>query len=372
MFRRLSQSGVGAARLQLAAFAVLVCPLLDSAAARADLVPCTVYICSIQNPLAVTSGSVQAWTTDGEAVVQNSDSVGWSGNWTYTNLAPLDPLTVSSDFSLPDAQTYELASATASLNVLGNKGYVLVQATASNSNPYASDLGGASAGGTLDYQITVLGKPGATSAPADGTPITLDVAGVLRGVALTGPASSGSWSSGSATVTIADGAGNLIFAIQAQGAIDNAPYSTTIMIDVGSVYNVEIDASVFIQGNGGGCRLRRSGLDDRPVDALADDLFVLYSYGIAQDFGLSGARSPGAFDLDPAALGLRGHWALRVTSGRCAGRLFRQAETPLAYRRIGRQHAQVQPRWRSRGKAALNIAPTRDARPRLSFLGGIP
>lgn len=85
------------------------------------------------------------------------------------------------------------------------------------------DLGGASAEGALDYQVTVLGKPGASTAPPDGAPVTLDIAGLLRGVALTGSASSGSWSTGSATVTIADGAGNLIFATQAQNTFGPNP-----------------------------------------------------------------------------------------------------------------------------------------------------
>ena len=66
-----SRSGMtGFGQLALAALALIGWPLFDCGAARADLVPCTILICGIQNPLTVTSGSVQAYTTDGEAVVR--------------------------------------------------------------------------------------------------------------------------------------------------------------------------------------------------------------------------------------------------------------------------------------------------------------
>ena len=162
MLKSWRERKAGAKWLQLAALAVFGCPLLDWGSARADLTPCTIYFCSIQNPLAVTSGNVETWTTDGEAVVQNSQSVAWSLTYNHTNLAPLVPLSVDSNFSLPGVETYETASSTASLNVSKGLGYVLLTVTASNDNPYGLDLGGASAEGTLDYQVTVLGKPGAS------------------------------------------------------------------------------------------------------------------------------------------------------------------------------------------------------------------
>ena len=92
-------------------------------------------------------------------------------------------------FAARNAQTYETGDATTALAVSAGKGSVTVSVTSNNSNPYASDLGGASAQGILDYQISVLGKPGASSAPPDGTPITLDVASVIGARALSGPAS---------------------------------------------------------------------------------------------------------------------------------------------------------------------------------------
>ena len=309
MFSSRRKGGAGFARLRFAALAVLGCPLLDCGAARADLELCRLYVCyrPTPNPLAVSSGSVEAWTTDGEAVVQNQQSVQWSMTVNYSNLVPLIPLSVNSTFSLPGDQTYETATSDATLSVDAGQPFVGVAATSSNDNPYGLDLGGASASGTLDYQVTVLGKPGAETVPPDGTPVTLDIAGVILGRQLTGAASSGSWSTGSATVTITDGAGNLVFAIQAQGAFDADPYNTTITIDVGAVYNVEIDASVFTQGDISGAYVYADpSMAIDPLTANADDLFILYSNGIGQDFGLSGAPVPESSTWAMMLLGFAG------------------------------------------------------------------
>ncbi len=292
--QRTGKAGLG--RLEFAALAAIAWPLLDCEAARADLKLCRLYVCyrPTPNPLAVTSGYVEAWTTDGEAVVQNQQSVQWSMTVNYSNLVPLIPLSVNSTFSLPGDETDETATADANLSVDNGQPFVGVAATSSNSNPYADgDLGGASAAGTLDYQVTVLGKPGAETVPPDGTPVTLDIAGVILGRQLTGAASSGSWSMGSATVTITDSADNLLFAIEAQGAFDADPYNTAITVDVGAVYNVEIDASVFTQGDISGAYVYADpSMTIDPSTADADDLFILYSNGIGQDFGLSGAPVP--------------------------------------------------------------------------------
>jgi hypothetical protein len=96
----------GIRRLRLVAVAVIGCSLFVSHAAHADLVPCVVYTCSepgpIPNPLAETSGSAFASTTDGEAVVQTQQSVQW-GLLLYTNLTPIHPLQVDSTPELPRA-----------------------------------------------------------------------------------------------------------------------------------------------------------------------------------------------------------------------------------------------------------------------------
>ncbi len=208
-------------RLRLAALAAVSCALMDCQSARADLVPCTVYICYRANPLRVTSGSVSASTTDGEAVVQNSQDVEWSLTYQSSNLVPFRPLKVSSDFSLP-VQNYETATATATLDVSSNGDpSVDVDAKSSNSNPYGLALGGATAEGVIDYQVSLVSHD-PDDAP-DGTLEKVTVSGVIFGQGLTGPESSGSWSSGSANIDITDSSDNLLFGYSAQGAFGTQP-----------------------------------------------------------------------------------------------------------------------------------------------------
>ena len=72
----------------------------------------------------MTSGTVEARTTDGEVVVDNSDSVLWSFTTSaLSNLVPLVPLSVSSQFSIPgDSLHYEQATSSATLNVHQGRG----------------------------------------------------------------------------------------------------------------------------------------------------------------------------------------------------------------------------------------------------------
>jgi hypothetical protein len=72
----------------------------------------------------VTSGTVEARTTDGEVVVDNSDSVLWSFTISaLSNLVPLVPLSVSSQFSIPgDSLHYEQATSSATLIVHQGRG----------------------------------------------------------------------------------------------------------------------------------------------------------------------------------------------------------------------------------------------------------
>ena len=71
----------------------------------------------------MTSGTVEARTTDGEVVVDNSDSVLWSFTTSaLSNLVPLVPLSVSSQFSIPGDLHYEQATSSATLNVHQRRG----------------------------------------------------------------------------------------------------------------------------------------------------------------------------------------------------------------------------------------------------------
>lgn len=309
-------------RLALFAAVATGCLLLGLQRARADLVQCVVFICSkpgpIPNPLAETSGSVTISTTDGEAVVQNSQSVQWS-LLHYTNLSPIHPLEVDTFFQLP-VENYEHAEASGIINSgivshgiinLGNNGspFVAVTASSNNSNPYGLALGGATATASLAYQVMVLQRSTTSASPPDGTPVTVDISGLISGSGLTGVNPATSWAWGSADVTIADLAGDVLYSDSATGSIGSDPYSTSLTLTVGSIYSVEIDALVDTQGNISDAHVKVDPsftIDSSTPDA--DDLYFLYSDGIAQDFGLDGTSVsvPETSTLSTLGVGLLG------------------------------------------------------------------
>ena len=269
--------------------------------ARADLVPC--QSCSASNPLTLAGGSIFASGTDGEGLVSNGNSITWGAGLTNNLLG--GNLNASADYPPPGQINFESASAMGTLNVSqpNTLPSISLSAHASNSNPYGLSLGGASAGGSISYQVMVIRAAQAgtynlpagsyscgstftcdtSNDPVDGTPVRIDVHGQITGDVQNAGSGQPDSASGSGDITLTrDSDGTLIAATSQAGA-----FNVTVGLIVGTVYDVQLDASLNINGNASGSVFVDPSFAIDVSDPSAGLVTLLFSNGVGRDDAVS-------------------------------------------------------------------------------------